>query len=105
MGKIRVSINLSKLNKEKFFTSKNGDTFASVEVVERRNGIDQYGNSHFVVEALTKDEWSLPKDQQPEPNYVGNGKEIIFGNEMQKQASTPNATPIANDFEDDGLPF
>ena len=101
MGKISIDVNLTKLDKSKFWTDKNGHKHANVDVVEMKQP-DQYGKTHFVVEALTKAEYSLPKDQRPEPNYVGKGKEFNWDNNVGQTATAVN---VQDEDDDLDLPF
>ena len=104
MGKISIDVNLTKLNKNKFWVDKNGDKHANVDVVALKQA-DQYGKTHFVVESLNKDEWSLPKEQQPDPNFVGKGKEFNWDNNQQSSSPSQQAVNSGNNDDDDDLPF
>lgn len=104
MGKISIDVNLSKLNKAKFWVDKNGDKHANVDVVKLKQE-DQWGKTHFVVEALSKDEYSKPKDQQPEPNFIGKGKEFNWDNNSSGSSASTVAVADQGGNDDDDLPF
>jgi hypothetical protein len=90
---IKISVNLSKLPKDKMTTSKTGEKWINLILWENRDGLDKFGNTHALSVSKTKEE----KDQ---PNvYVGNGKD------MSVQATTaPNAIG-KSDNDNDDLPF
>ena len=66
---IKISVNLSKLPKDKITTSKTGEKWINLILWENKDGVDKFGNTHALSVSKTKEE----KDQ---PNvYVGNGKD------------------------------
>lgn len=92
MGKIiNLKIDVTKLNKEKFYHGEKG-TYANLVVAENKDGESQYGDTHYVYEQQSQEE-RLAKTNK---NYVGNGKEFVFGD--TPEMATETAT-------DDDLPF
>ena len=92
MGKIiNLKIDVTKLDKEKFFQGEKG-TYANLVVAENRDGESQYGDTHYVYEQQSQEE----RLNKATKNYVGNGKEFVFGD--SPQMATETAT-------DDDLPF
>lgn len=95
---INASINLDKIDKSKLVKGEKG-TYLNISIGKNRvtdenpTGEDQYGNTHYIQVARTKEE----REQKVAPVYLGNGKEFIFNN-------TQPATSAA-ESEDDGLPF
>jgi len=90
---IKISVNLSKIPKDKITTSKTGEKWINLILWENKDGVDKFGNTHSLTVSKTKEE----KDQ---PNvYVGNGKDSSV------QATTaPNEIGKSdNDYDD--LPF
>lgn len=79
-----VSINLSKLSKDKLFTSeKTGDTFANL-VVWINSEPDKYGNHISVQESVSKE----AREAGEKGKYVGNGRVYESKKSAQVKAST-----------------
>jgi hypothetical protein len=90
---IKISVNLSKLPKDKITTSKTGEKWINLILWENRDGVDKFGNTHALTVSKTKEE----KD---EPNvYVGNGKDSSV------QATTAPNEIGKSDSDNDDLPF
>lgn len=89
---INVSINLDKIDKSKIVKGKKGQ-YLSITVGENRDGEDQYGNTHYVFQSLTKEE----REAKADKNYLGNGKQFVFND------SAPAAAAATDDSDD--LPF
>jgi hypothetical protein len=74
--------------------------------VSNRNGADDYGNTHFVVEPQTKDERESGADKLP---ILGNGKEWSNeGQQTQPVRTTrqiPRAQPQQESEDDTSIPF
>jgi len=103
--KIRVSVDLNKITKSKCVKHSNGALYYNFEVIKKKTP-GKFGDTHMVIESLTKDEWTLPKDQQPETNYIGSGKEVVFNNtNSPKPTSQKPASAIQDDDDDDDFPF
>ena len=93
MGKIiNLKIDVTKLDKEKFFVGKKG-TYTNVTVAENMDGESEYGDTHYVYETQSKEE----REAKTDKNYVGNGKEFVFGDAPQAMATET--------VSDDDLPF
>jgi hypothetical protein len=127
MNKLNISINLLGLQGASLITSKagtecvvidlsraratkhaNGKVYLNLEAKENRDGVDRYGNTHFVAEPTTKDErqggLKLPS--------IGNGKVFTFEKRPQGQQDAPKrqetakAEPeIYTDANGDDIPF
>ena len=94
MGKIiNVKIDVTKLDKDKFFVGKKG-TYANVTVAENMDGESEYGDTHYVYEQQSKEE----REAKTPKNYLGNGKEFVFGGSGATQTATTETI-------DDDLPF
>ena len=97
---INISINLSKLPKEKMTTSKTGDKWINLSVNDLKE-LDKFGNSHSVTVQQTKEE----REAKTPKVYVGNGKEFKFDQPKrdihQQGVNNYNHTP--NQVDD--LPF
>ena len=95
---ITISINLSKIPRDKIKVGTDGMKYCNFIVVERKEP-DAYGNTHYVAVGMTKEE----RQAGAEKIYCGSGKEY---NPQPQQPVTPEAIdempPIG---EDDGLPF
>ena len=109
MGKVACSINLNKISKDKIrvVTLKDGTTakFYDFDVVEKKEE-DKWGKTHFVAEALSKEERQL--DPKPDTIYIGQGKVFNWDNSANQQAAAPvvkTAQQIQDDIDEDELPF
>jgi hypothetical protein len=124
MKKINISINLLQLQgackatikgeecvvirlaKSRAKPHQNGKVYLSLEAVSNRNGADDYGNTHFVVEPQTKDERESGADKLP---ILGNGKEWSNeGQQTQPVRTTrqiPRAQPQQESEDDTSIPF
>jgi hypothetical protein len=90
MKKLNISINLLQLQgackatikgedcvviriaKSRAKPHQNGKVYLNLEAVSNKNGADDYGNTHFVVEPSTKEERESGAAKLP---IIGNGKE------------------------------
>lgn len=98
---INISIDLNSINESKVVNHANGCRYYNMTVKERKE-VDQYGNTHYVIEGQTKEE----REAKATPNYLkSSGKEFTFSDSYV--ANSNPASPAAADneaFEDD-LPF
>jgi len=105
MNKINLSIDLLKLQGAKRMMSKsgrdivvidlaesrarphqNGAVYFELDVVENKNGADQYGKTHWITEPVTKSE----REQGIKYPIIGNGKEYRDGGQ---RANTSSQSP------------
>jgi hypothetical protein len=126
MKKLNISINLLQLQgackatikgeecvvirlaKSRTKPHQNGKVYLNLEAVSNKNGADDYGNTHFVVEPQTKDERENGADKLP---ILGNGKE--WSNEGQQTQPARTNRQIAkaqpqqepNSEDQDSIPF
>jgi len=104
MSKINCSIDLNLLDKSKIVNHSNGARYYNFDVQEMKQP-DQYGKTHTVIEQQSKEEraQSVPK------NYLGKGKEFIFGDNQNSNAKVAQASSNENagnsTDEPDDLPF
>ncbi len=68
-----ASLNLSKIDKDKLFTGKNGK-YVNV-VIWFNPEVDQYGNDFAVQQSASKEE----REAGWRGNYLGNGKYVEMG--------------------------
>ena len=97
---IALNINLSKLDKKRFVTGKNG-TYADLTVFVDLQELDQYGNSGGIKMALKKDETK----ENTKLDFVGNAK--VFwsdGGQPMQQQSALSSNPTIEEMDDD-IPF
>lgn len=87
---INISINLSKIPKDKIIDGKKGK-YLNITVSELRTP-DQYGNTHSVYVSQSKEERATNKV------YLGSGKAVVFNSQVQ------NNIPASPESVDD-LPF
>ena len=69
---IRIKINLAKIDQTAVFEGKNGARYVDLTLMENKQGLDQYGNTHMCVQDLGK-ERRLAGEKGP---ILGNGKTI-----------------------------
>lgn len=94
---IKVSICLTDIPKEYIVSHANGKKYLNIKVCENKNGIDKFGNTHYV-EVDTYN--SQTKQSAEQKYYIGNGKEINFS-----KPSVTNDTQSAYGISDDDLGF
>ena len=100
MSKIGVSlkIDVTKLDKSRFFEGKNGAKYADLTVFIDPDNADQYGQNGGIQEARTKDE---PKDKKMP--YVGNCK--VFWQEGGASQAPQTKSDDGWDDDIDSIPF
>lgn len=81
--KLHGMLNLSRIPKEMIVTNKNGESVIWVDIMENKNGADQYGNTHSV---------SIYNKETKQAIYLGNFK-------PQEFSVTPEQTAQTNVFE------
>lgn len=91
---LSLNVDVTKLNKEWFFSGKNGAKYAEIVVIENRNGEDRYGNTHMVVQGVPKQ----LRQQGVQGPILGNGK--IFGQQQRPQQRQQRQAPPPK--QDDG---
>lgn len=103
---LSLNVDVTKLKKEWFFAGKKGAKYAEIVVIERRDGEDQYGNTHMVVQNPPREE----RDRGTKGPIIGNGK--IFGNQnsspqqrQQRQSPPPNHNDGWSEDSGDDIPF
>jgi hypothetical protein len=94
---INCSIDLKAINKDKIKIHPNGKHYYNFSVMERKDP-DDYGNTHYIVEAQTKEE----REAKAPKNYLASsGKAHVFGDSNNQVASNDASAQE----EEDGLPF
>lgn len=96
--KLNGMLNLSKIPKDMIGTTKKGEKCIFVDVVPRKDGADEYGNTHSI---------QIYNKETKETIYLGNLKTVEFGtSQAAAPASAPAATAApAQDNPEDDLPF
>lgn len=82
MEKINIKIDTAKLPVGAIFVGQNGHKYIDVDVVARRDGADDYGNTHNV------SAWDKINKERV---YVGKGKVVTVGEGSQ------SGTALADD--------
>ena len=96
MALINAKIDVTKLTKSKLYKGEKG-TYANIVIADLKGGEDDYGNTHTIYEAQSKEEREAGTDRV----YLGSGKMFTFnGNGSAKSESTPEPVGI-----DDDIPF
>lgn len=93
---VNISINLSKIPKDKIIDGKKGK-YLNITVDQLKEP-DTYGNTHTVYITPTKEE----RTAKAAKVYLGSGKEFVFNNPPQQPANQNN-TPSPENVDD--LPF
>lgn len=97
---ISASIDLSKIDKSKIITGKQGGKYYNFTVIVNDSN-DQYGNDCALTAGQTKEE----RASNAKKVYIGNGRTIWKG---QSQKPAPSKEPIVRDdytVSSDDLPF
>jgi len=98
---VDISIDVSKLDKEKFIKGEKG-TYCNLTVFLDPDNPDQYGKHGGVKQALTKAEKEAGKNPKDQP-YIGNAK--VFWKGDTPQAAPTQAAPAQDDPFDSDIPF
>lgn len=92
-----------------FYKGKNGELYSNIEIVERKNGAGQYGDTHFAKQQLEKESYkALSEEQRKNIPILGSFQPSKFGNvetvvaEEVKATQTTQAKPQPQ-FDD--VPF
>ena len=119
MKKLNISLNLRQLQgackatikgedcvviriaKSRAKPHQNGKVYLNLEAVSNKNGADDYGNTHFVVEPLTKEE----REGGMETLYIGNGKEWSNEGHQARKALPTRQAPQEQAQDDEEIPW
>lgn len=101
MGFLKLSINVTKVDKAKLYKGKNGVYLNCV--VYENDQPDQFDNTHVIKEDLSKED----RDAGKKPQIIGNGKWIEPQRREQKTTPRPQPKRDADLDPDDGsgVPF
>lgn len=103
---IVLNIDVTKIDKSRLYVGKKGK-YLELVVMENRNGEDQYGNTHMVVQGVTKEE----RAQGVKGAILGNGKTIGEAparqqqRPAQRQQKPSEPDEWTSGAEDDDIPF
>lgn len=76
-----------------FYKGKNGELYSNIEIVERKNGAGQYGDTHFAKQQLEKASYqALTEEQRKNIPILGNFQPSKFGNVETVVAKEVKAT-------------
>lgn len=76
-----------------FYKGKNGELYSNIEIVERKNGAGQYGDTHFAKQQLEKASYqALTEEQRKNIPILGNFQPSKFGNVETVVAEEVKAT-------------
>lgn len=92
---LNVSIDLTKIDKNKIKPHANGAKYYSMDIIVKDEP-DQYGQNVAVKSGQTKEE----REAKTPATYIGNGK-IVFTKAPKVSAAAPENTPVT----DSELPF
>ena len=88
--KLHGRINLSRIDKDLITANQKGEKFIWVDILEKRDGADQYGNTHTM---------TLYNKDTRQKIYLGDFKPVEFGQVSQGTASAASVQ------ESDDLPW
>lgn len=94
--KLNGMLNLSKIPKDMIGITKKGEKCIFVDIVPRRGGADEYGNTHSI---------QIYNKETRETIYLGNLKTIEFGNASSALAQAAPPASAQNEGEGPDLPF
>ena len=98
---INVSFDLNMISEHKKKNHANGACYVNLTVCEKKEP-DNYGNTHYLVEAQTKEERAAGAPK----NYLrSSGKEFVFGGGGGGQAQQQQGNVANQQDDDDDLPF
>ena len=89
-----------------FYKGKNGELYSNIEIVERKNGAGQYGDTHFAKQQLEKESYkALSEDQRKaipilgsfQPSKFGNVETVVAEEVKATQATQKNPQPQFDD--------
>ena len=92
-----------------FYKGKNGELYSNMEIVERKNGAGQYGDTHFAKQQLEKASYqALTEEQRKNIPILGSFQPSKFGNvetvvAEEVKATQPTHTKPQPSFDD--IPF
>jgi hypothetical protein len=95
---INIGINLSKIEKDRVTTDKNGNKWMNLTTWVDTDVKDQYGNNGFISQSTTKEE----RDNGVQTTILGNS-EVFFPRDESSSRSRPVAQDDGKDIDD--LPF
>ena len=76
-----------------FYKGKNGELYSNMEIVERKNGVGQYGDTHFAKQQLEKASYqALTEEQRKNIPILGSFQPSKFGNVETVVAEEVKAT-------------
>ena len=112
---IRMSIDVTKLNKKWFYTSKDEDgnvkaVYAKTTLCMLPDGeVDKYGQLGFIAQEIpaeiAKAERDLPKEQKSKGEIVGNGEELDWKRDEPKMELVNQEAEEGEEDVLDTLPF
>lgn len=93
--KLTGMLNLSKIPKNLLYTTKHGDKAIFIDIVKKKDGADQYGNTHTIC--------LYDKDERKNI-FLGDLKVQEYGNGGGSAPASASASAPADNGSDD-LPF
>ena len=99
-GKDFLIINLAKSRVNLKDTKGGKAAYLNLDVVANKGGPNQWGNTHFVAEGVTKEE----RQSGVKGAIIGNGKEFTFDKPKPRREETADDWNIPGNGED-SIPF
>lgn len=92
-----------------FYKGKNGELYSNIEIVERKNGAGQYGDTHFAKQQLEKESYkALSEEQRKNIPILGSFQPSKFGNVetvVAEEVKVTQATQTEPQPQFDDVPF
>lgn len=95
---ITAKIDVTKIDKSRLFSGKNGAKYLDIVLIPTEN--DRYGNTHMVVQSISKEERQSGKKGQ----ILGNAKDFNAGQSERGGDYGPRATRKPSNLDED-IPF
>ena len=92
-----------------FYKGKNGELYSNIEIVERKNGAGQYGDTHFAKQQLEKESYkALSEEQRKAIPILGSFQPSKFGNVetvVAEEVKSTQSTQTKPQPQFDDVPF
>ncbi len=93
---ITIRIDVKKILKEHLYEGKNGAKYLNLAIFENRDGLDRFGNSHYVVQDIPKE----ARDRGEKGPILGNAKIEAQGSSGQPDRNF-SRPPVKDDPRND----
>lgn len=103
-----IKIDVTKIDKKSLLVGQKG-TYLTLVVQELKNGVSQYGDTHFVKQSLSKEVYqAMSEDERKNIPILGNMKPSKFQRVETVEAEDVTPAKVVDPFaaaKHDSLPF